>query len=67
MSDFKVGDLIKISTEGGNDRVSRVIGFTKDSPIVPDGWIIIDGNSATNPNRCSLYAGDTSCLNLDDQ
>ena len=61
MSDFKVGNLIKITTKGGIDRVGKLEGFTKGSRIIPDDWLVIEGK-ATNPNRCSLYTGATSCL-----
>ena len=61
-STISAGDVVKISTDGGMDRVDKVVGFTTGSRIVPDGWLVLEDGSSVNPNRCSIYTGATSFL-----
>jgi hypothetical protein len=60
MESFKQGDLVKSEIE---NRVFRVCGFTKQSMIIPEGWIIDEDGFSVNPKFCKKYMGATSCFN----
>jgi hypothetical protein len=57
MSTFKCGDLIK-----SGRRVFEVHGITKGNTNIPDGWLIDNTGSFTNPVFCEKYMGATSCF-----
>ena len=61
MSEFKIGDLIKVDLGGSFDRVAKVESIIMGHRFYPDGFIATElGN--VSPNRCAHYNSATSCL-----
>lgn len=61
MSHIKIGDYVKISTDGGMDIVELCLEITRGRRLIPDGWIVTDFGMYP-PERCKAYRGASSCL-----
>jgi len=60
---FKRGELVKCTQ---SNAVYKVCGFTKDHPIMPDGWVIVSEiGELANPKFLERYEGATSCMQKD--
>jgi hypothetical protein len=60
---IEIGEYAKVINE---NRVFKVIGYTKDMKAIPGGWLVDEDECCVNPKYCEKYQGATSCLEAKD-
>lgn len=54
-----IGDYVKNTVD---NRVFKVVGFTRGREYIPDNWLIDRNGTVINPNNCEVYQGALSAI-----